>query len=56
VALTGDPVALATAMRAADPAVIGRIHDGRLLLDPRTLGDEELPAVADAARAAGRAP
>ena len=56
VALTGDPVALATAMRAADPAVIGRIHDGRLLLDPRTLGDEELPAVAEAARAAGRAP
>jgi L-seryl-tRNA(Ser) seleniumtransferase len=55
VALCGDPVALAGAMRAADPAVIGRIHDGRLLLDPRTLVDEELPAVAEAARAAGRA-
>ena len=56
VALSGDPVALARAMRAADPAVIGRIHDGRLLLDPRTLGDEELHSVAEAARAAGRAP
>jgi len=35
------PVALARALREADPPVIARIHDGRVLLDPRTLDDEE---------------
>jgi len=33
---------------AADPPVIGRIEDGRLLLDPRTLTDDEIPLVARA--------
>lgn len=35
--------ALATALRAGDPAVFARIHEDRLLLDPRTLlqGDAE---------------
>jgi hypothetical protein len=32
--------------------VIGRIQDGRLLLDPRTLTDEEIPQAAAAIRAA----
>jgi hypothetical protein len=32
--------------------VIARIHDGRVLLDPRTLTDEELPILARAVRAA----
>ena len=32
--------ALAADLRAGDPAVVGRIHDRRLLLDPRTLTDE----------------
>ena len=32
---------LAARLRAADPPVIGRIEDGRLLLDPRTLDDAE---------------
>jgi L-seryl-tRNA(Ser) seleniumtransferase len=32
---------LAAALRAGDPAVVGRIHAGELLLDPRTLTDEE---------------
>ena len=35
----------------ADPAVVGRIHDGRLLLDPRTLTDDEARDVARAVRA-----
>ena len=44
--------ALARALRGADPPVIGRIQDGRLLLDPRTLADEEIPQAAAAIRAA----
>jgi L-seryl-tRNA(Ser) seleniumtransferase len=42
--------AAATALRAAEPAVVGRIHDGRLLLDLLTVTDAELP---DLARAVG---
>jgi L-seryl-tRNA(Ser) seleniumtransferase len=54
VALCGDrsPVEVAAALRRADPPVIARIHDGRVLLDPRTLSDEELPLVAAAVQAA----
>jgi L-seryl-tRNA(Ser) seleniumtransferase len=48
VALDGDPEALARALREHDPPVIARIHDGRLLLDPRTLSDEEVPLVVGA--------
>jgi L-seryl-tRNA(Ser) seleniumtransferase len=48
VALKGEPEALARALRAHDPPVIARIHDGRLLLDPRTLTDEEVPLVVSA--------
>jgi len=44
--------ALAAALRGGDPAVVGRIHDGRLLLDPRTLTDDEVAEVAHAVRAA----
>jgi L-seryl-tRNA(Ser) seleniumtransferase len=46
--------ALAHALRAGDPPLIGRIHDGRLLLDPRTLDDDELALAAEAVRAARR--
>jgi L-seryl-tRNA(Ser) seleniumtransferase len=52
VALTGtdaDPAALAAALRAGDPPVLGRISDGRLLLDPRTLSDDEVALAAKAA-------
>ena len=42
------PDALAARLRAADPPVIGRIEDDRLLLDPRTLADDELELVARA--------
>jgi L-seryl-tRNA(Ser) seleniumtransferase len=44
--------ALAARLRAGDPPVIGRIHDGRLLLDPRTLRDEEIEETAIAVAAA----
>jgi L-seryl-tRNA(Ser) seleniumtransferase len=39
---------LAALLRACDPPVIGIVRDGRLLLDCRTLADEELDEVAAA--------
>jgi L-seryl-tRNA(Ser) seleniumtransferase len=45
-------VALAEPLRSGDPAVIGRISDGRLLLDVRTLTDDEADLAAAAVRAA----
>jgi L-seryl-tRNA(Ser) seleniumtransferase len=42
------------ALREGDPPVIGRISDGRVLLDPRTLAEEELPQLSAAVRAALR--
>jgi L-seryl-tRNA(Ser) seleniumtransferase len=47
-----SPVDVARALRAASPPVIGRIHDGRVLLDPRTLAESEIELAAAAARAA----
>ncbi len=47
-----DPVVLAARLRAGDPPVIARIHDGRVLLDPRTLDDDEVDAVIAAVRGA----
>jgi L-seryl-tRNA(Ser) seleniumtransferase len=44
--------ALAKALRESDPPLIARIADGRLLLDPRTLTDAEMPLAAEVARAA----
>ena len=35
---------------AADPPVVGRVQDGCLLLDPRTIADDELELVACALR------
>lgn len=43
--------AAAAALRAGEPAVVGRIHDGRLLLDMLTVCDDELPQLAQAVRA-----
>jgi L-seryl-tRNA(Ser) seleniumtransferase len=48
----GDPQQLAAALRSADPPVIARISDGRVLLDPRTLTDDEADEVAAAAATA----
>jgi L-seryl-tRNA(Ser) seleniumtransferase len=45
-------VALAQPLRAGDPSLVGRIADGRLLLDVRTLTDEEADQAAAAVRAA----
>jgi L-seryl-tRNA(Ser) seleniumtransferase len=55
VALDAGPAgidALAATLRTGEPAVIGRIHQGRLLLDPRTLTDGEAEEAASAVRAA----
>jgi L-seryl-tRNA(Ser) seleniumtransferase len=52
VAIDAEPQPLARALRRADPPVIARIHDGRVLLDPRTLTDEEVPIVVRAIRGA----
>jgi L-seryl-tRNA(Ser) seleniumtransferase len=43
-----SPDELAARLRAADPPVVGRIENDRLLLDPRTLADDELTLVARA--------
>jgi L-seryl-tRNA(Ser) seleniumtransferase len=43
---------LARRLRAADPPVVGRVREGWLLLDPRTLDDEEAPRAAQAVAAA----
>ena len=39
-------------LRTGDPAVVARVHDGRVLLDPRTLTEDEIGLVAAAVRAA----
>jgi L-seryl-tRNA(Ser) seleniumtransferase len=44
--------ALAEPLRAGEPPVVGIIRDGRLLLDCRTLADEDIEAVATAVAAA----
>jgi L-seryl-tRNA(Ser) seleniumtransferase len=46
------PDRLAAALRAGDPPLAARIEGGRLLLDPRTLGDDELELAARLVRAA----
>jgi L-seryl-tRNA(Ser) seleniumtransferase len=54
VAIEGDAEALAAKLRAGDPPVVGRIQEGKLLLDARTVlpGEDDalLAAVAIAAR------
>ena len=47
-----DPVTVARALRAGDPPVVARIHDGRVLLDPRTLADAEIAPAAATVRTA----
>jgi L-seryl-tRNA(Ser) seleniumtransferase len=41
---------LAAALRAADPPVIARISEGRVILDPRTMTDEEATTCAEVLR------
>jgi len=42
------PEALAEPLRRGSPPLLGRLEDGRLLLDPRTLAEDELEAAAEA--------
>jgi L-seryl-tRNA(Ser) seleniumtransferase len=46
----GGPELVARRLREHEPPVIARIHDGDVVLDPRTLTDEELEEVVLAAR------
>ncbi len=48
---TEHPQQLAAALRRRDPPVVARISQGSVLLDPRTLSDDEADLVADAAAA-----
>ena len=50
--VTVAPAELTARLRAADPPVIARIHDGRVVLDPRTLSDEQVEPVIAAVREA----
>ncbi len=45
VAVRGHAEELAARLRANDPPIVGRIQDGRLLLDPRTLADDEIDLI-----------
>ena len=44
------PAGFAAGLRAQDPAVLGRVKDGRLLLDLRTVHPDQDQALADAVR------
>jgi len=50
VALTGDVNALEAALRAGLHPIVGRIHEGRYLLDVRTLREEDFPIIVGAIR------
>jgi L-seryl-tRNA(Ser) seleniumtransferase len=47
-----DPVEVTHALRQATVPVIARIHDRRVVLNPRTLSDDEVDDVVAAVRAA----
>jgi L-seryl-tRNA(Ser) seleniumtransferase len=48
----GNPQELAAALRRQDPPLLARIADGRVLVDPRTLAEDELDLAVRAIRAA----
>jgi L-seryl-tRNA(Ser) seleniumtransferase len=52
VALPGDAERWSAELRAGDPAVVGRVHEGRLLLDLRAVPTKDVPTLADAVVAA----
>jgi L-seryl-tRNA(Ser) seleniumtransferase len=47
-----DPARLAMLLRASDRPLLARIEGGRVLIDPRTLGDDEIDAAAAVVREA----
>jgi len=50
IAIAGDPVGMATRLRAGRPPVIARIEDDRLVIDLRTVAEEEEDQLIDAVR------
>lgn len=42
---SSDPEGLARSLRQSSPGILGRIEDGKVWLDPRTLEESELPEV-----------
>ena len=52
IALDGSADQLSAALRAGSPAVVGRVHDGRLLLDFRAIPDDMVEALVRAVQAA----
>jgi len=48
-----DATALAAALRRREPPVVARVSEGRLLIDCRTLFEDDLPIVTEALRALG---
>ena len=46
----------ATRLRRGDPAIVARVHENAVLLDPRTLSDVEVEFVVRGVQAALRAP
>jgi L-seryl-tRNA(Ser) seleniumtransferase len=52
IALDGDAERWVVALRAGEPAVVGRVQDGCLLLDLRAVSDEDVPALVAAVVAA----
>jgi L-seryl-tRNA(Ser) seleniumtransferase len=48
IALAGAAERWSEALRTGDTPVVGRVHDGRLLLDFRAVPDDALPALIDA--------
>jgi L-seryl-tRNA(Ser) seleniumtransferase len=56
-ALKGEPEALLARLREGNPPVVGRIEDGRLVLDVRCISDDDVGPLASAvAWAASGAP
>jgi L-seryl-tRNA(Ser) seleniumtransferase len=47
-ALAGDAERWAAALRVGEPAVVGRMNEGRLLLDLRTIPEDAVPALVSA--------
>lgn len=52
VACSGDVTALEEKLRLGHCPIIGRIHEGKYLLDVRTLFEEDFPVIADAIKEA----
>ena len=48
IALDGDAERWAAALRAGDPAVVGRVNEGRFLLDMRAVADADVDALVTA--------